>query len=802
MDTLFQDLRYALRQLVRNRGFTTAAVLTLALGAGTNSLLYSVIHAVLLRPLPYPDPDRIVSISLVPRGGRITRMNAQATHWAYFEWRDMSRSLARLAAYRETRAILGGGIASEMISGAQVTDGFFTLLGVRPVLGRDFTADEQLPNSQLVGLLSYGLWQNRFGGDPGIIGRSVVMDGAPVTIVGVLPPTFDFPIGARFWRPLQLPTSGFITMMVHVLARLAPGVTITQARNELTALLRQSRVGLTPFLRDASVDVAGLRERLYGSTRPLLLILLGAVGFVLLIACANVASLLVARAAAREREFAIRAALGAGRLQLIRQLLIESMVLATLGAAAGLLVPVLGLRLFIHAAPFGTVQAVEVHLDGAVLAFTTALALFTGMAFGLAPALTASRPGLVKGLRIGAGQVSIPAHGVRLRESLVIAELAAAVVLLTGPGLLTRSFFDLLAVDPGFRPDHVVGVTLRRSSNSTFLQGHGRAGFYEALVQRLGGLPGVASVALADALPLGGFARSLAVRVDDAPLVTDGTRNAALSAISAGYFSTLDVAVVAGRTFTLADRVDAPPVAIVNAAFTREFLGGGNPIGHQIELPGTTPARWTIVGEVKDIRQVARDVSADPEIFLPASQAGYTPGAIAIRTNVDPEGLIETVRRAVREVDPEQPAARVFTLESELARSVAPRRDNALLLGTFAGVSLLLAAVGLAGVIAYLVAHRTQEIGVRMALGAGRSDVLRLIVGEGARLVALGLVMGLVAGVAVTRVLASFLFGVTATDPLTFLIVSLVLVVVALGAAIIPARRAMRVDPMVALRHE
>jgi len=713
----------------------------------------------------------------------------------------MSRSFVQLVAYRETGAILGGGMASEIISGAQVTAGFFTLFGVRPLLGRGFTADEQLPNGHIVGLLSYGLWRNRFGGDRGIIGRAVVMDGAPLTVVGVLPPTFDFPSGARFWRPLQLPTSGFITWPVHVVARLATGVTITQARDELAGLFRRSRLGLTPSWRDASVDVAGLRDRLYGSTRPLLLILLGAVGFVLLIACGNVASLLVARAAAREREFAVRATLGAGRLQLIRQLFVESMVLATLGAAAGLLVPVLGLRLFIHAAPFGAVQAVEVHLDAAVLAFTTGLALLTGVAFGLAPAVAACRLSLAEGLKAAAGQIGVPSRA-RLRESLVVGELAAALVLLTGAGLLTRSLLALLAVDPGFRSDHVVGVRVGQTSNSQFLQSHGRTGLYEALLQRLGALPGVASVALTDALPLGGFATLLSVRVDDAPLVTDGSRDAALSAVSAEYFSTVGVAVIAGRPFTSADRLDAAPVAIVNVAFTREFLGGGSPIGHQVQLPGMTPARWTIVGEVKDIQQISLDVSPAPEIFLPASQAGGTPGAIAIRTNVDPEGLIETIRRAVKDVDPDQPAPRVFTLESELARSAAPRRDNAVLLGTFAGVALVLGAVGLAGLIGYLVTHRTQEIGVRMALGAGRGDVLGLIVGEAARLVGIGLALGLGVGLVVTRVLRSFLFGVTATDPLTFLVVSLVFIVVALGSAMVPARRAMQVDPMVALRCE
>jgi len=806
MSSLFQDLRYALRGLARSPGFTAVAVLTLALGAGANTLLFSVIQAVLLRPLPYPDSDRIVSIALAPGDNTFGGMDGQATHWAFFEWRDESRSFTDLAAYvSEARALIGGGSAPEDLRGAEVTARFFPLFGVEPALGRTFAAEELAPTGPPVVLLSHGLWQTRFGAAPGVVGRTVDMDGETVTVVGVLPASFDFPSGARFWRPLRLPTTGgetksgnkttLTTWFVHVAGRLAPGVSITQARTDLAGL--SSRSSTQPlFLRNAAVDVVSLHERLYGSTRPLLLILLGAVGFVLLIACANVASLLVARASRREREFAIRAALGAGRVRLIRQLLAESVVLAILGAAAGLLVPVLGLRLFLHATPLRAIEAVEIQLDASVLAFTTGLALLTGVAFGVAPALAASRPNVAEQLKSGGGQTGSSVRRARLRKGLVVAELAAALVVLTGAGLLTRSLLELLAVDPGFRPDRVVGVTLGRLSKSWFLQGRARSALYDVLVERLAVLPGVASVALTDALPLSGFASHITISVDGPPPMLNRTREAALSAVTPDYFNTVGARITGGRTFTAADRADATPVAIVNTAFTRVFLRGGDPVGHRFQ-------NRTIIGEVKDMLQLSRESPAVPEVFIPASQeAGYTPRVIAIRSKADPEALLEPIRRTVRAIDPEQGAPRVFTLESELARSAAPRRDNAILLGAFAAVALALAAVGLAGVIAYLVAQRTHEIGVRVAFGAGRGDVLRLVVGEGVRLVAIGVVIGLVGAVAATRVLAGMLFGVTATDPMTFVIVSAVLVVVALGAAVVPARRAARVDPMVALRYE
>ena len=799
MDTLFADVRYAVRQLARSPGFTLVAVLTLALGAGANSLLFSVIHAVLLRPLPYPQSDRIVSVAVVPRDQSSARMfGAQVSHWSYLQWRDESRSFAELAAYRPTAAVVGAGPAVEDVQGAEVTADFFPLFGVQPVLGRAFTADEQLAHRAAVVLLSDGLWRARFGGDGAIVGRTVLMDGQPVAVIGVLPASFDFPRGVRFWAPMSpLPTSGgktMTTLFLSVVGRLAPGGTITQARTELTGLSARSKGQSPEYVGDAAVDVVTLHERLYGSARPLLLILLGAVGFVLLIACANVASLLVARAASRGREFAIRAALGAGRLRLVRQLLAESIVLAVLGAAAGLLVPVLGLRWFMHAAPLRAVEAVEVHLDATVLGFTTALALLTGVAFGLAPAVAAARANLTEGLKSGSGQASAPAHRGRLRKGLVVVELAAALVLLVGAGLLTRSLFQLLAVDLGYRSDHLVGLYPGGRSKSWFLQDKARGRFYDGLRDRLAALPGIASVAIGYAPPLAVTTMTSTVSVDGVP---PGSRGVSVRAVSANFFQTLETTMIAGRDFTPADRAGAPLVAIVNAAFAREYLHGSDPVGHRLFVVGGTR---TIVGEVKDMRQFGRDLPAGAEVFIPAFQADQPPSTFILRTKGNPAALLGTIARAVQEVDSEP--AHIFTLEGELSKAAAPRRDSAILLAAFAGVALLLVAVGLAGLIAYLVAYRTHEIGVRVALGAGRVEVLRLVVGEGVRLVAIGVTIGLIGAAAAARVLANQLFGVTPLDPVTFVIVPLVLAAVALGAAIVPARRATKVDPIVALRYE
>ena len=793
---MLQDLRYAIRTLAKSPSFTCVAVLTLALGAGANSLLFSVIYAVLLRPLPYPDPDRIVSLGLVSKDARAARQLAGVvSHTAYFAWLEQNRSLAALAAYHPDFADFGSGNARERLPGTAVTAYFFRVLGVQPIIGRPFTADDELGSGPPVVLLSHGLWQERLGGDRSIVGRAVDVDGIPATVVGVLPATFAFPLDARFWRVMRLPRGDpchspgarpgtCFTLFVSAIGRLTPGVSTAQARAELAGIAGRVAVH-DPDLAGAGVDVVTLHERLYGSTRPLLLILLGVVGFVLLIACANVASLLVARAATRGREFAVRAVLGAGRLRLARQLLAESLVLAILGAAAGLLVPVAGLRAFMHAAPLGTAQLADVRLDTTVLAFTAVLALLTGVVLGVAPALAASRPDLLKGLKSSGTATGMAAPRRRLREALVVLELATALLLLTGAGLLARSLLNLWSVDLGFRADHLVVASPRMRGRSVQPSG---------LLERLAVLPGVASAALVGAPPLGPIVSTETVRVDDAPPVQGGSQ-VPFNAISSDYFKTVGATILVGRAFTPTDRAGAQPVAIVNRTFARRFVPGADAVGHRL-------SGRTIVGEVADIRQVGQDIPPEPEIFVPAPQAGDFPLSVVIRTAGDPRSLVESVRGTVQAFAPDQGAPPVFTVESELARNAAPRRVNAILLALFAAVALVLAAVGLAGVMAGLVTQRTHEVGVRVALGAERTDVLRLIVGEAARLVAVGGIIGIVAALALTRLLRTLLFGVQPIDAATFLIAPFVLAGVALLAAVIPARRATRVDPMVALRYE
>jgi putative ABC transport system permease protein len=789
MDSVLQDLRYAVRQLRAHPGFTLVAVLTLALGIGANSTLFTIINAVLLRPLPYPESERIASVSRVVNGVD----QGQVVHPEFLAWEGETRSFEALAAHAPTSATLTGAGEPEELRGAHVSANFFHVLRVQPTLGRLFTPDEQAPGAAEAVLLSHSLWTGRFGAAPGVLGRTITLSGKSAVVVGVLPPGFSFPGDPQYWVPLRPPPVGGAIFYWWAIGRLRPGISLAQASTELAGIQRGVQAGLPWFIdqaeRRATVNVITLHERLYGDARPVLLMLLGAVAFVLLIACANVANLLLARAEARRREFAIRTALGAGRWRIVRQLLVESVLLALLGGGLGLLVPIWALDLFVAVSPASVGRVEGIAVDGAVLAFTLAVALVTGMLFGLAPAFAVSPAGPHEALKEGGLRVGDAAGRGRLRRALVVVELTAALVLLIGAGLLLRSFERLTSVDPGFRSDRLLAMDIHLPG-SRYRDDAARNRFFQELVERVRGMPGVEAAGLGDALPLRGFHHM--AKVGDGPRV-------AISSVDSEYLRTLGITLRAGRSFGPADQADATPVAIVNATLARALFPGLEPIGRKLDLGGQ---RVTIVGVAQDVVQRGLDVPTEPQLYRPLRQTSHSPTVLVVRSMSEPAALVEPIRRAVRAIDPEQLFSRVHTMDRVLADSVAPRWFNALLLGLFAGVALLLAAVGLYGVMAHLVTQRTHEIGVRIALGARHSDVMRLVVRQAMGLIGIGTVLGLGLSLGLTRVVRTLLYQVSPTDPLTFASVPVLLAAVAGLACWLPARRATRVDPMVALRAE
>lgn len=795
LDSLIQDLRYAVRTMAQAPAFTVTAVITLALGIGANSTVFSVVNAVLLRPLPYPHADQLVSAGFVAQ-----YLSAQVPQTVFEDWRTKSRSFQSLGAYTPLDADLVGGATPVHARGAQVTANLAGMLGVTPELGRAFRTDEDLPGAPHVLLLSHGLWQTQFGGDSSVVGRSVDLDGTPATVVGVLPASLDFPHHAQFWTPLVIapPRSPGVIYFLFAVGRLRSGVSPTQAGVELTGLSHMVQ-GPT-FLRDAKLSVVTLHERLFGSARPLLLVLFGAVGLTLLAACVNVANLSLVRATAREREFAIRVALGAGRTRVARQVLIESLCLALLGGAAGLLVPIWGIGVFARVSPADLLRGQPVSVDSAVLVFTLVVTLGTGLVFGLIPALGVGAEGLSETLKAGSVRPGPSGRRAGLRQALVAAELGAGVVLLIGAGLLSKSLYQFASVDPGFQPRGLVGLSINLPP-SRYHDAEQRSLFYQRLLDRVSALPGVQSAALAAAAPLQGIAESRTLATDDVPTRGDGTTDAVINTVTDRYFATAGIPVIEGRPFGPADRGGSAPVGIVNRTFARRFFRG-DPIGRQVLMPGAHSDRITVVGLVGDVRQNAGNVVAEPEVFLPALQAGWLPGNLLIRSRLDPNAALDEARGAVSAMDPLQPVWRSYSFERDLGDSVASRRFDAMLLGLFAVLVLVLGAVGIYGVTSYLVTQRTHEIGVRMALGAERADVARLVLAQGGRVTVIGLAIGLPAAYGLTRLLSSLLFRVSPTDLVTFLVVPPVLAGVALLTCYLPARRAAAVDPVVALRTE
>jgi putative ABC transport system permease protein len=792
-----RDTRYAIRQLLRAPGFTIVAVLTLALGIGATSAIFSVVNGVLLRPLAYPNPDRIVRLhEVVPRYGRFSV--APAT---FLDWRQQNTVFSQIVAMNSSGATLVSSTGAERIAGGVVSWDTFDMLQVSPAIGRSFRVEEDAPGKDDVIILSHGMWQRRFGGDPGILGKSVTLSGTPVTVIGVMPAGFSFIADAEFWRPLALPANP--TRGGHylgVIARLKPGVTAEQASAEIKTISERLAVQYPDTSANESAEVLGLQDSVVEGIRPALLTLLAAVGVVILIACANVANLLLVRASVRGKEIAIRTALGAGRRRLVLQMLSESLVLALAGGAVGLLLAYLAIGPIQELSAGSIPRVAEIRIDSSVLLFALLVSLGTGILFGLAPAWQVSRSTIGSVLKEG-GRSATSSSGRWMRNALLVAEVAMSIVLLVGAALLLRSFARLTSVDPGFRPEHVLAFRVALPAAS-YTDDQQRAAFFTRLLEGLDALPDVTSAGATQSLPMrGDYVLSFTIQGQPVPRPNEGP-SANFRVASPNYFQTLGIPLVRGRAFNDRDQAKSPMVAIVDQKFVDRHFPDRDPIGQGIDIGNGSDGFYEIVGVVGSIRQANLETTPAPTMYIPFSQDPFSAAWVVARTEGDPTGLSAAVRQTVRSIDPTLPAFAMTPLTTVVSDSVAERRFSMLLLGLFAGIALFLAAVGLYGVVAYAVSQRTQEIGLRMAIGAQRGDVLRLVVGGGMKLAVVGVAVGIACALALAQLVAAMLYEVTPFDPASYSATALVLLAVAALACYVPARRAMRVDPIVALRQE
>ena len=807
MENFLQNIRYGARILLKKPGFTLIAVVTLALGIGANTAIFSVVNAVLLRPLPYPEPDRLMWVGQVYNG------NQQAAGEPKFLfWREHNQSFEALAAtsgFGGASGNLAGGNEAEHVNGVRVSQDFFRVLGVEPALGRAFTEAEDAPNGERVAILSDALWHRSFGADKNVIGRNITLNGESVTVVGVMPAQFHFASGVDLFIPMRAKPTANHDPNATVIGRLKPGVTEAQAQAEMKQIAEQYRTHYPKAMAEnETVGVRPYREMFINDLQKYLWILLGAVGFLLLIACANVANLQLTRATARQKEIAVRLALGASGGRIIRQLLTEGLLLAFCGGIAGLLLAMWGTELLVATIPRNLLSAVtDVGFDWRVLSFTLIATIVTGVLFGLAPALQAIRVDVNTTLKEGAGKGAAGATRGRLRNALVVVEVALSLVLLVGAMLLIRTFVNLQRVAPGFEAQNV--LTFQIALNGERYKTTGQtAAFYSEALERINSLPGVDAAAVTSTLPLNAQFNMPVTFSDSA----NTTENAQFRLVTPDYFRVMKINVQQGRDFTDEDKAGAPPVIIVNEAFVRRFLPEANPFDQQLTIGRNTldPPR-RIIGVVNDTKQFGMDKASPPMVFVPVAQVSdrllaiartFVSSYITVRTTVAPLALSEAVKREINAIDATLPLSQIRSMEELVARSVAPQRFNMLLIGLFAGLGVLLAAVGVYGVMSYSVAQRTNEIGIRIALGARSADIVRMVLKQGLGMTLIGVALGLLAAFALTRLMASLLFGVSATDPLTFVAVALLLGGIALFACFVPARRATKVDPMVALRYE
>ena len=807
MDTLLQDVRYAFRRLAKNPGFAAVVALTLGLGIGANSAIFSVVNGVIFRSLPYPEPERLVRLFQVPEQGGL----ATFTPMNFLDVQAGTRAFSASAAFTNAGFTLTGDGEPERLEGVTASASFFDVLAVRPERGRVFLPDENQPGKTRVAVISHGLWTRRFGGDASIIDRTIILNGEPHTVIGVMPEGFSYPARRDIWTPLEYDTQftqqSRGAWYLGVIARLRPGATEEQAASEVAAVGSRLEQEFPETNLHVKMTAVSLHSYMTGDIRPKLLIILAAVGFVLLIACANVANLLLARAAARESEIAVRSALGAGRGRIIRQLLTESVVLALAGGALGLALAFVGTRYLISLQPAGIPRLEGVTVDGTVVAFTALVAILTGVIFGLIPATQATRGDLVSSLKEGGKSALGGRRAGRLREGLVIAEIALAVVLLAGAGLLMRSFIRLQAVDPGFRAEDVLTFRLALPG-ATYPTPPQRAAFYEQALERVRSIPGVRTAGAIHVLPLSGGSFIFTFEVSGRPPARPGEEPAMQTrVVTPDFFETMGIRLMRGRGFAGTDDWNSPQVVLINEAAVRKFFPSEDPIGRRITLgwgrgPNVPPNGGEVVGIVGNVKHFGLDQVEEPEIYIPHGQQPVGGMTFVVRTAVPPVTIAEAVRREVRALDPSLPVVSVQPLADVVARSISQPRFYMLLLAIFASVALALASIGIFGVVSYAVAQRTREMGIRIALGASRERVLRMVLGNAMRLAIIGVVVGLAATFALSRALATLLFDLSPTDPLTFAVVGMGLTAVALLASWLPAARATRVDPVVALRAE
>jgi putative ABC transport system permease protein len=807
------DVKFAFRQLFKNPGFTAVAVITLALGIGANTTIFSVIDGVLIRPLPYRAPDRLVTVcqSSAKRGFS----QVVVTPATLRDWREQNSVFEELGGQIYESVNLTGVERPEHLHTAWTTPNYFIVFGVRPLVGRTFIAEDKPPGGHRVVVLSYGLWKRSFGGDRQVVGAQITLNGLSYTVVGVMPPDFQiYQPAAVFGLPtgdvqpqLWVPYPGSMDERTNhfflAFARLKPAVNIAQAQTELNAIAERSAKEW-PSQKDWGASVQPLAEQIVGNSRPALRLLLGAVGFVLLIACANVANLSLARSATRCKEFAVRSALGASRLRLVRQLLIESSTLAVLGGGLGVLLARWGLSALRTLQPTSLPRLDEIRLDSSVLGFTLLISLLTGVIFGLAPALYISKPDLNEALKEGEHGSSEGRHGVRLRSGLLVAEVALSMFLLTGAGLMIHSLARLTRVNPGFAPEQLVSFDFSIAGRA-YDDESKRIGLVRQLREFVQTRPGVNSAATVYGLPFGTMLNSVVGATIDGRPPSDprGNARAAWRVVSPSYFKTMSVSVFKGRAFSEAlDKASSQPTAIINETFARKYFPGEDPIGRRLQI-FTLGTNWhEIVGVIHDVKLTGLDLPSTPEIYQSDSQNGEWMFSLVVRSSLPTREIEQMVRTEAAAVNKDFPPFNVRTMKQAIGTSVAPRRFTMTLIGLFAILAVALTAVGLYGVVSYSVSRQTREIGIRMALGASHRAVLSLVLRQGMMVALVGVAIGLAGSFALTHLIANQLFAVSTTDPATFAMVTMLLVLVTLAACYLPARRAAKVDPMMALRHE